>query len=222
MRALVVYCHPSSESYTAAVRDVVLERLAARGAEVELLDLYAEGFDPVLCRKSWGAYERIPDNSAAVEAHAAAVRRADALVFVYPTWWYGPPAMLKGWLERVLVPGVAFSNPAEGPIRPGMTHVKTLGVFTTCGASRWLTWFVGAPGRRTFLRGLRLNCHPRCRTVFAAHYSMDASTPRSRARHLAGVAAKADRLLPRDGRATSGARTRRAGPAGVGPEGAAA
>jgi putative NADPH-quinone reductase len=218
MRALVVYCHPSPESFTAAVRDVVVSRLSAAGAEVEVLDLYAEGFDPVLCRDGWGAYERVPGNRAAVEAHAAAVRRAEALVFVYPTWWYGPPAMLKGWLERVMLPGVAFSNPAEGRIRPGLTHVRRLGVFTTCGASRWLTWLVGAPGRRTLLRGLRLNCHPRCRTAFAAHYSMDSSTQASRARHLRRAAATADRLLRSGPRPAEAERGREA----AGPAGAAA
>ena len=199
MRALVVHCHPSPESYTAAVRDTVLARLGAGGAEAELIDLYAEGFDPVLTRAGWERYEETPANRSDVAAHAAALHRADALLFVYPTWWYGPPAVLKGWMERVLLPDVAFSNPADGPIRPGLTQVRDLAVFTTCGASRWLTWFVGAPGRRTLLRGLRLNCHPRCRTWFAAHYAMDASTPASRAAHLARVAAEVDRMTARRG-----------------------
>lgn len=194
MRALLVHCHPSPHSFTAAVRDTVAAGLHRGGAQVELIDLYAEGFDPVLSREAWAAYEAPPPRTGPVAEHAEALRRADALVFVYPTWWYGPPAMLKGWLERVLIPEVAFTNPAHGPIRPGLTHVRDLAVFTTCGASRRLTWLVGAPGRRTFLRGLRFLCHPRCRTHFEAHYSMDASTPASRARHLARVSARVDRM----------------------------
>jgi hypothetical protein len=97
----------------------------------------------------------------------------------------------------VLLPDVAFIMPAiaKATIRPGLTHVIRLGVFTTCGASWGLTWLIGAPGRRTILRGLRLICAPRCRTVFAAHYLMDSSTPASRARHLARVRRKADRFL---------------------------
>jgi len=117
------------------------------------------------------------------------------LLFIYPTWWYGLPAALKGWLDRVLAPGIAFSNPAEGPIRPGLTHIRALGVFTTCGASRRLTWAIGAPGRRTLTRGLRLICAPRCRTVFTAHYDMDRSTTESRARHLRNVARRTDALV---------------------------
>jgi putative NADPH-quinone reductase len=123
----------------------------------------------------------------------------DTLIFVYPTWWYGLPAMLKGWLDRVLVPGLAFLMPqAEGEtIRPGLTHITRLGVFTTCGASWWLTRLVGAPGRRTLLRGVGLLCAPRKKTAFAAHYLMDSSTPESRAKHLANVARQMDRLIGR-------------------------
>ena len=105
--------------------------------------------------------------------------------------------MLKGWLDRVLVPGIAFLMPqAENEtIRPGMTNITRLGVFTTCGASWWLTRFVGAPGRRTILRGLRLICAKRCKTAFAAHYLMDSSSDASRAVHLAKVHKQMDRFL---------------------------
>jgi putative NADPH-quinone reductase len=197
MRALVVYCHPRRESFTAAIRDVVLGRLEAAGAETRVADLYAEGFDPVLSAGEHAGYLDSPDNRQPVATECDALAWCDTLVFVYPTWWYGLPAMLKGWLDRVLLPDVAFMMPkAEGEtIRPGLTHITRLGVFTTCGASRWLTAFVGAPGRRTLLRGVRHLCAPRCRTTFAAHYLMDSSTPESRAAHLATVARRVDRLI---------------------------
>jgi putative NADPH-quinone reductase len=202
MRALVVYCHPRRGSFTEAVRDVVLERLAAAGAEVRLRDLYAEGFDPTLSAQEHEIYEDEAQNRLAVESHCADLAWCDTLIFVYPTWWYGLPALIKGWLDRVLVPGLAFLMPdgQNADIRPGLTHVTRLGLFTTCGASFWLTWLVGAPGRRTILRGLRAICAKRCRTAFAAHYSMDSSTDASRARHLARVAAKMDRLIGASGR----------------------
>jgi len=75
-------------------------------------------------------------------------------------------------------------------------------VFTTCGASWWLTRMVGAPGRRTLVRGVRLICARGCKTAFAAHYLMDSSTEASRARHLARVAARMDRLIGAGARAT--------------------
>lgn len=199
MRALVVYCHPAPDSFTAAVRDRVLDRLAAAGAEIRLHDLYAEGFQPVLTPAEWRGYLDSPANLAPVAREAADLAWCDTLIFIYPTWWYGLPAMLKGWLDRVLLPDLAFLMPdkAHATIRPGLGHVTRLGVFTTCGASRWLTWLVGSPGRRTLLRGLGLLCAPRRKSAFVAHYLMDHSTAHSRARHLARVAARLDRLLAR-------------------------
>ncbi|ALG89526.1 MULTISPECIES: NAD(P)H-dependent oxidoreductase [Actibacterium] len=197
MHALVIYCHPRPESFTAAVRDVVLDRLRAAGAEVRLVDLYARGFQPALTAAEHEGYEDCPANRAPVEQDCADLEWADALIFVYPTWWYGLPAMLKGWLDRAFLPDVAFIMPrAEGQtIRPGLTHITRLGVFTTCGASRLLTWFVGAPGRRTLMRGIGVILARRRRTAFAAHYLMDSSTAESRAKHLALVARRMDRLI---------------------------
>lgn len=197
MRALVVYCHPRAESFTAAVRDVVLDKLKSADAEVRLCDLYAEGFDPVMSASEHARYEDTSVNQSPVQTHCDDLMWCDTLIFVYPTWWYGLPAMLKGWLDRAFVPGVAFTMPqADGEtIRPGLPHITRLGVFTTCGASWWLTRYIGAPGRRTLLRGVGLLCARRHRTAFAAQYLMDSSTPESRARHLTKVARKMDHLL---------------------------
>lgn len=199
MRALVVYCHPDPGSFSAGIRDLVLARLTAAGAEVRLCDLYARGFDPRLSQAEWAGYLDCPGNQAPVSEDVANIRWCDTLIFVYPTWWYGLPAMLKGWLDRALLPDVAFLMPdgANKVIRPGLHHITGLGVFTTCGASWWLTRIVGAPGRRTLLRGVGFLLKPGRRAVFAAHYLMDSSTPDSRARHLRRVARQMDRLLRR-------------------------
>lgn len=196
MRALIVYCHPSAESFTAAVRDTVVARLEAAGAEVRVADLYARHFAPALTHAEWEGYLDSPSNAAPVAGDVALLRWCDTLIFVYPTWWYGLPAVLKGWLDRVLLPEVAFLMPDDThrDIRPALTHIDRLGVFTTCGASRWLTAWVGAPGRRTLLRGVGLLCGRPLKTAFAAHYGMDSSTPESRARHLARVARSTDGL----------------------------
>lgn len=197
MRALVVYCHPDPASFNAAIRDLVVQRLHDAGAEVRQHDLYADGFAPVLTQAEWKGYLNSPFNRAPVATQADDIGWCDTLIFVYPTWWYGLPALLKGWLDRVLLPDVAFLMPdgVNRTIRPGLTHVTRLGVFTTCGASRWLTFLVGAPGKRTLLRGVRLLCARKVRTAFAAHYLMDSSTPESRAAHLSRVNRALDRFL---------------------------
>ena len=196
MRALVVYCHPRDGSFTAAVRDTVLAQLAATGAEVRLIDLYSRAFDPILSASEHEGYENCPENCAPVQQDVDDIRWCDTLIFVYPTWWYGLPAILKGWLDRVLLPDVAFLMPNDehATIRAGLQHIERLGVFTTCGASWWLTTLVGAPGKRTLLRGVGFLCKKPLKTVFAAHYLMDSSTPESRRRHLDRVASKMARF----------------------------
>lgn len=197
MRALVVYCHPKPDSFTAAVLKTVLEKLHAAEAEVRVSDLYAQAFAPVLSGAELDGYLDCPANVEPVATEVENLRWCDTLVFVYPTWWYGMPAMLKGWLDRVLLPDVAFMMPDEinTDIRPGLQHINRLAVFTTCGASWWLTRMIGAPGRRTILRGVRILCAKKCKTAFAAHYLMDSSTPQSRAAHLSRVETRMDRFV---------------------------
>lgn len=186
MRVLLIHAHPDPDSYNAAIRRAALDALAPRHALREI-DLYAEDFEPVLSRAEWRAYESGQPHDETVARHVEALKWAEGLVFVYPTWWYGLPAILKGWLDRIWLPGVAFSLPSEGDIRPTLTHVRKLAVITTCGASWWLTQLVGAPGRNTLLRGCGFLMAKGCRKTFLAHYSMDDSTPESRARYLARV-----------------------------------
>lgn len=197
IRALVVYCHPRHESFTHAVKELVLEKLEKAGADHRLIDLYAEGFQPAMTREDWERYEDVDRNRGGYEAHCEALEWCNTLIFVYPTWWYGLPAMLKGWLDRVLVPGLAFHMPPPegGDIKPGLTHITRLGVFTTCGASWWLTRYVSAPGKRTLLRGVNLLTAKGAKTVFAAHYLMDSSTDASRRKHLARVDQKLTKFL---------------------------
>ncbi len=95
--------------------------------------------------------------------------------------------MLKGWLDRVWATDVAFSLSADGGIVPRMTHIRKIGIVTTCGASWLLSHLIGHPGRKTILRGIRALCGPRCRTLFLAHYRMDASTTESRRAYLERV-----------------------------------
>ncbi len=190
MRVLVVYCHPVPESFCAAVRDAALDAIAAKGCEARLIDLYAENFDPVMRDGERREYnERAPADPALVE-HIAHLKWAEAIVFVYPTWWYGLPAMLKGWLDRVWAKDVAVALDPGGKITPLMGHVRKIAVVTTCGAPRWWSHIVGHPGRKTILRGIRALCAKRCKTLFVAHYLMDASTPQSREAFLAQVRQK--------------------------------
>ncbi len=104
MNALIVYAHPNPSSFNAAMRDVAIETLGEAGHCVEQSDLYAMDFDPVL-----GARELLGD-LCAIQGELDKVRRADLLLFQFPDWWYGMPAIMKGWVDRVFAFGFAYDD----------------------------------------------------------------------------------------------------------------
>ena len=191
MRVLVIFCHPASDSFSAALCKAAMESLSAAGHETRLTDLYARGFDPVMRDGEWRRYADPAVNRDPVAEHVDDILWAEALLFVYPTWWYGLPAMLKGYLDRVWIPHVTFDIPTETTgTRPRMQHIRKIAVVTTCGASWLISKVIGEPGRKTVLRGIRALCHPRCRVRYLAHYKMDTSTDDSRRRYLEKVKRK--------------------------------
>ena len=193
MRVLVVLAHPVRESFAHAVCASAVTGFARAGHEVRVLDLYAMGFDPVLSRDDRLGYHTPGENEAPVAEHLDHLRWAEALVFVYPTWWYSLPAMLKGWIDRVWVPFATFELP-QGlePVRGRMQNIRLIGGFSTYGSPWWWIRLVsGDPGRRIVMKGLRPLCHRSCRSFWLGHYRMDSSTPASRARFLRKVEALA-------------------------------
>ncbi|MFF9347154.1 NAD(P)H-dependent oxidoreductase [Streptomyces sp. NPDC014734] len=109
MRAGVYLAHPRPGSFNHAVFDAVVEELRARDCQVLAHDLCAEGFPPVLAAEETRTVRSAPDSADdEVARHRAEVATLDAMVFVHPNWWGMPPAVLTGWVQRVLVPGVAY------------------------------------------------------------------------------------------------------------------
>ncbi len=190
MRALVVYCHPVPESFCAAVRDAAVGALTAAGNEVRLIDLYAERFDPIMPADERRGYNDHAPTDPSLAKHIQNLNWAEAILLVYPTWWYGPPALLKGWFDRVWAKDVTFTLDAQGRLVPLMHHIRRIGIVTTCGAPWWMSFLIGQPGRKMVLRGIRANFGWRCKTMYVAHYLMDSSTPESRADFLGKVKRK--------------------------------
>ena len=183
-RALVVFCHPLEESFAAALRERALAGLRARAAEVRLTDLYALGFDPTFTTDEHRHHLR-PGVDPAVQAHADDLLWCDTLVLVYPTWWSGQPAMLKGWFDRVLGCDVAWSLEEGASRLSGRLHnVRRLVVVTSHGSSKLVNALQGEGGKRTVTRSLRLVCHPRARTTWLALYGIDTCPPSRRQRFL--------------------------------------
>lgn len=180
--AAVVLAHPSPDGFAHELARRAVTGLEAAGYRVDLLDLYALGFRAAMSRDERHAYhEAEPILDPLVRDHATLVQQIDTLVFVYPTWWSGLPAILKGWLERVLVPGIGFRfDEASGKIRPGLTNIRRLAGISTYGSPRWYVRAVNDNGRRTLMRALRLSCGWKTSRHWHAMYSIDTSSQADR------------------------------------------
>jgi NAD(P)H dehydrogenase (quinone) len=184
-RALVLYAHPCDDSFAAALRDCVTGTLAARGWDVDLCDLYAEGFNPVMSAEERRGYHAVPANRAPVQDHVDRLLAAQALVFVHPVWNFGFPAILKGYTDRVFLPGITFSL-QNGRVVPAMTHIRKLAAVTTYGASRLRATLAGDPPRRVIGRAFWHACKPDTYRYMAL-YDMNRADQARRADYIARV-----------------------------------
>jgi len=197
MNVLIVYAHPVPTSFTHAVLEVAKKTLAAAGHDLRVVDLYAEGFQPVMSRADREAYlENTELLTSQVPEHIDNLNWAEGLVFVFPTWYFGPPAILKGWFERVWLPGVTF-QPAE---EKGQTtssciqHIKRLVVITSSGSPMWWMFVVGNPCKRLFMRALRVLFNRRCKSTWLQLYEMNVIGDLQRKKFLTKVTRKLARL----------------------------
>ncbi len=191
----MVTANPDPAGFTHAAAAAARRGMQRAGHHVVTLDLYALGFAPAMSAPERAAYhEATPLIDPLTIEHAELLRRSQALVFVYPTWWSGPPAILRGWLERVFVPGVAFYFDEHGKVRPGLSHVRRIVGISTYGSPWRHVKLLQDGGRRMLLRALRLNCGWRASTRWLALYSIDTATAAQRTAFLQRVEQKMARL----------------------------
>ena len=197
MRVLVIFAHPLGDSYAATLRDTVVAALEAGAHSVDLCDLYQEDFDPILSAQEWRDYENTSENTRAVSRHVERLRHAEGIIFVFPSWWYGMPAILKGYFDRVWLPGVAFEFGPQA-IRPLLMSIRMFGVVTTTGAPEWFTRiYMGNPSRKVLMRGLaRLVVAPRAERFWLALYGMENATDAKRTAFIEQVRKRISNVQP--------------------------
>lgn len=196
MNVLVVYSHPVVESFNAAVRDAVISELANTSHDVRLRDLYAEGFNPFLSAQERALHQTSPSTRPELARDVADLRWCNAIVFIYPTWWSGQPAMLKGWIDRTWMNEVASILPAgANRIKPLLFNITRLVAVTTHGSPKWINALEGESGKRTITRSIRLMCNRWCRARWIAFYGMDRASPKRRTSHLQTVGGRVVRAL---------------------------
>ena len=176
MKVLYLYCHPLPESFHAGIRAEALAALEKAGHEVDLFDLYAEGFDPVLSEEGRRNYHDTTRNRAGLEPAIERLMRAEGLVVQFPTWCFGFPAMLKGYFDRVFMPGVGFdiSDPAhvEADARPHQACRGHLHLWPAALAGD----LMADPPRKMVKRYFRWHVGPRARVEYHALYHMNVAT----------------------------------------------
>lgn len=152
MRVLYVYCHPLEESFHAAIRREALAGLTEAGHKIDLADLYVDRFDPVMWQDERRDYHDLSKNQTRVADYVARLRAAEALVVQFPVWSFGPPAMLKGWFDRLFMPGVAFDLTDPADVRPMLTNLRRIAGITTYGRPWWNAFLVGNPPKKIMTR----------------------------------------------------------------------
>jgi NAD(P)H dehydrogenase (quinone) len=189
LRILVLYAHPNPDSYVAALHAAALDALRSDGHEIDDCDLYAEEFNPVLSRADRGIYHQVPGNRAPVEDHVQRLERAEALVLVYPVWNFGFPAILKGYFDRVFLPGVSFRL-ENGLTVPNLKNIRHLIAITTYGAPRHRAMLLGDAPRKVVKRVLRVLVAPLAKVQYLALHRMNLVTLEEREAFIAKVRSK--------------------------------
>ena len=141
----------------------------------------------MLSRAERIAYHDTLRNRLPVASYVERLLAAEALVVCFPVWNFGPPAMLKGFLDRVFLPGVSFHLGPDGKLTPNLRHIRKLGAITTYGRARWVAWLMGDPPRKLVTRILRFQIRPGARVRYLAQHHMNVATAATRRRFLAKV-----------------------------------
>jgi NAD(P)H dehydrogenase (quinone) len=187
VRILYIYCHPLPESFHAAIRARALDELEIAGHEVDLLDLYAEKFDPVLSEEARRHYHDTSRNQIGLEDYIRRLTRAEAMVVQFPTWCFGMPALLKGYFDRMILPGVAFDLSDPTDVKPMLANLTRIVGIVTYGRPRHMALWMGDPPRKMVKRYLRWFTGGRARVDYHALYHLNVATDAQRIAFLERV-----------------------------------
>ena len=190
MNVLVIHAHPQPDSFSAALHRTVLDSLTVAGHAVTDLDLYADDFDPRLSRAERDDYHDVALNQRGKERYIAMLRAAEAVVFVHPVWCFGVPAILKGFFDRLLMPGVAFDIDGA-KVTPKLTNISRIVAVTTYGRAWWMVKFsIGDLPRAQIVRYFRWFCNRHAKTDHLALYHLNVADDATRKKFVEKVAAK--------------------------------
>ncbi len=178
MKCLVVLAHPVADSLCHTLAQCAIRTATAAGHEVEVEDLYQSGFSPSLTVAERLSYYDAPFDASALEKQVGRLRSAEALVLAFPTWWFGFPAILKGWFDRVWAPGIAYDHAADlGAIQPRLDRLRHTLAITSLGSPWWVDRLVlRQPVERTLKTALLGTCAPSSKFEMLSLYKAERLT----------------------------------------------
>lgn len=191
-RVMVIYAHPVPESFCAALHARVIGTLKSKDLQIDSCNLYAEEFPAVMSMEERRAYHDETINCNSVKLYVERLQAADSLVFVFPVWNFGYPAILKGFFDRVFLPGVSFKL-VDGHVRPALTNIKKSAAITTYGGTRLRAFLCGDPPRKLMTRPVRYVTGG-ASMQYLALYDMNRASDQKRTAFLDHVTTKMERF----------------------------
>ena len=188
---LIVHCHPSNDSFSARILGTVLDGLSRSGHTFTVEHLYEQQFDPIMTLDEWNVHFEDCPPPPELARYASHLLEADGILLIYPTWWYGMPAVMKGYFDRVWRYGLAFII-QNGRIKKGqLRRIRTFGIITTYGSPWWwIRLYIGDSNRALAKRGLKPVFGRNCKTWHKALYGLDTASDAKRERFIKSIGRK--------------------------------
>jgi len=172
VNCLVVIAHPLESSLCHYLSEKTISHMKDKGYKVTVKKLYQEKFDPVLTQQERTSYYDGPFDDSQVQAEISQLKETESLILIFPTWWFGFPAILKGWFDRVWAPGHAYEHASDfGPIKQCLGNLKEMKVITTLGSPWWVDFFIlRKPVKKVLKIALLGACTKNCRFKMLSLY----------------------------------------------------
>ncbi|EXG83697.1 putative NADPH-quinone reductase (modulator of drug activity B) [Clostridium sp. ASBs410] len=147
----IVFAHPWHGSFNKAILDTITNVLVKEKKEYQVIDLNKESFNPVMTEGELALYSKGQHKDPLVTKYQNMLRKTDEIIFLFPLWWFDAPAILKGFIDKVMLKNFSYTETSTG-LKGKLTHIKSAKVITTGQSPRWyIKLFAGNMIQKTFI-----------------------------------------------------------------------
>ena len=152
MKSLIIYAHPWDGSFNHFVLESITENLVKKGNEVDVIDLNKDNFNPVMQAADLKVFVKGEYHDKLAEDYVNRLKEAEELILVFPIWWYGEPAILKGFYDKVLLKGTTYDD-SNGSLE-GLLNTKQATIVTTANIDKQIFSYLGDPIKNVLSNGI--------------------------------------------------------------------